>query len=64
MKLKLNILAPWCGDDLLGKDPNAGKLRAGGEGGPQEIRWLDSIADSMHMNLRANIGDSVRWVAL
>ena len=35
---------------LTGKDPDAGK---GGqkEMGPQRMRWLDGITDSMHMSL-------------
>ena len=36
---------------LIGKDPDAGKLRAGGEGGGQRMRWLDGIINSTNMSL-------------
>ena len=36
---------------LTGKDPDAGKDLGQEETGRQRMRWLDSITDSMHMNL-------------
>ena len=36
---------------LIGKDPDAGKDRKQKEKGVARIRWLDSITDSMDMNL-------------
>ena len=34
---------------LTGKDPDAGKIE--GRRGQQKMIWLDSITDSMYMNL-------------
>ena len=36
---------------LIGKDPDWVRLKAKGEGKRQRMRWLDSITDSMDMNL-------------
>ena len=36
---------------LTGKSPNAGKVRRQKEKKAAEMRWLDSITDSMNMNL-------------
>ena len=36
---------------LLGKDPDAGKNGRIKEKGQQRMRWLDSIANSMDINL-------------
>ena len=36
-----SLQRPWCWE----------RLRAGGEGGKQRMRWLDGIVDSMDMNL-------------
>ena len=36
---------------LIGKDPNAGKVWRQKEKRAAEMRWLDSITDSMNMNL-------------
>ena len=36
---------------LTGKDPDAGKIEGGRRRGRQRMRWLDSITDSMDMNL-------------
>ena len=36
---------------LTGKDPDTGKDEGKRRRGPQRMRWLDSITDSMDMNL-------------
>ena len=36
---------------LTGKDPDAGKIDGNRRRGQQRMRWLDSITDSMDMNL-------------
>ena len=36
---------------LTGKDPDVGKIEGKRRRGWQRMRWLDSIADSMDMNL-------------
>ena len=59
LKLKLPILWPpdaksW----LIRKDPDAGKIE-GKRRGRQRMRWLDSITDSMDMNL-SNLQEIVR----
>ena len=36
---------------LIGKDPDAGKIEGKRRRGQQRIRWLDSITDSMDINL-------------
>ena len=36
---------------LTGKDPEAGKTEANRRRGRQRMRWLDSITNSMDMNL-------------
>ena len=37
--------------DSLEKDPDAGKIEGKSRSGWQNTRWLDSITDSMGMNL-------------
>ena len=37
--------------DSLEKDPDAGKIEGKSRSGWQKMRWLDSITDSMGMNL-------------
>ena len=47
-----SILWPHDGKSwLIRKDPDAGKDRREKEKGWQRMRWLDSITNSMHMNL-------------
>ena len=36
---------------LIGRDPDAGKVEGKRRRGWQRMRWLDSITDSMDMNL-------------
>ena len=36
---------------LIGKDPDAGKIEGKRRRGQQRMRWLDNITDSMDMNL-------------
>ena len=51
---------------LLGKDPDAGKDRAGGEGGQQRMRWLDGITESKGLNvskLQEIVADRGAWHA-
>ena len=38
--------------DSLEKTPMLGKIEGRRKGGQQNIRWLDSMANSMDMNLR------------
>ena len=52
LKLKLNTLATWCKELTHWKRPwSWERLKAGGEGDKQRIRWLDSITDSMDLSL-------------
>ena len=37
-------------NQFVGKDPDAGKIEGRRRRGPQRMRWLDSITDSMDMN--------------
>ena len=36
---------------LIGKDPDAGKVLRQKEKGQQRMRWLDGVTDTMEMNL-------------
>ena len=36
---------------LIGKDPDAGKVEGRKRRGHQRMRWLDGITDAMDMNL-------------
>ena len=44
-------MATKCEEPLTGKDPNSGKDRRQKEKGPQRMRWLNGIIDSMDMSL-------------
>ena len=41
---------------LIGKDPDAGKIEGKRRRGQQRMRWLDNITDSKDMNLSKFLG--------
>ena len=52
VEAEIPILWPPDAKSLLtGKDPDAGKEGGQKEMGPQRMRWLDGITDSMHVSL-------------
>ena len=52
LMLKSPILwPPDVNIQLIGKDPALGKIEGKRRRGQQRMRWLDSITDSMDMNL-------------
>ena len=62
-----NMLATWCKELIYWKRPWCWeRLRAGGEGGKQRMKCLDSITDSIDMNLsklQDIVKDSRAWSA-
>ena len=46
-----NTLITWCEEPTHLKDPDVGKIESWRRRGPQRMRWLDGITDSMGMSL-------------
>ena len=67
LKLKLQHFGHLMrSDDSLGKTPMLGKTEGSRTRGPQRMRWLDDITDSMNMclsKLQEIVKDRVAWRA-
>ena len=51
LKLKFQYWQPDAKNQLIGKDPDAGKVEGRRRREQQRMRWLDDITDSMDMSL-------------
>ena len=66
LKLKLQYFGYLIRRDDIRKDPDAGKIEGKRRRGQQRMRWLDSITNSMDMNLskfREIVEDRGDWHA-
>ena len=59
LKLKLQYFGHLMQRADIGKDPMLGKIEGKRRRGWQMMRWLDSLTDSMDMNL-SKLGETVK----